>query len=131
MNAGSDNGGYRRLIVWQKAMDLVVAVYGATEAFPRAEQFGLVSQMRRCAVSIPSNIAEGSKRKSAADFRHFLNMSLGSAAELETQIEIAYRLKMIQDTSYEELRGMTSEVLRILTALLQKTTRGFAPSTDY
>jgi four helix bundle protein len=75
-------GGYQQLVVWQKAMDLVTAVYLLTENFPKTEQFGLTSQMRRCAVSIPSNIAEGSKRSTKADFKNFLVFALGSGAEL-------------------------------------------------
>lgn len=77
---------YKKLVVWQKSMDLVVAVYSLTDKFPKSEQYGLISQMMRCSVSLPSNIAEGSRRKTTKDFSHFLIMALGSGSELETQI---------------------------------------------
>jgi len=74
-------------------MDLVVEIYKLTDRFPKSEIYGLISQMRRCAVSIPSNIAEGRKRGSRKEYHHFLTISYGSGAELETQLEIAERLK--------------------------------------
>ena len=83
---------YRDLVAWQKAMDLVTAVYRLTASFPREEIYGLVSQMRRAAVSIPSNIAEGQGRHGRAEFRHFLRQANGSLMELETQASIAERL---------------------------------------
>ena len=83
---------YRDLIVWQKSMDLVVEIYKLTKNFPKSEIYGLTSQMKRCAVSIPSNIAEGRRRGSRKDYRHFLIIAYGSGAELETQIEIVKRL---------------------------------------
>ncbi len=85
---------YKNLIVWQKSMDLVVAIYEITESFPKTEMYGLVSQMRRCAVSIPSNIAEGQRRVGRKDYCHFLSISFGSGSELETQIEIVKRLSL-------------------------------------
>src|SRR5262245_61505237 len=87
---------YRELIAWQKAMDLVEAVYFDTECFPRREVFGLTNQMRRAAVSIACNIAEGQGRGSTGEFLHFLAIARGSAQELETQILIAQRLKYIE-----------------------------------
>ena len=84
---------YRELIVWQKAMDLVMRVYEATECFPQRELFGLTNQLRRAAVSIPSNIAEGQGRNTTADFLRFLSIARGSLQELETQILIASRLR--------------------------------------
>jgi four helix bundle protein len=83
---------YRDLIVWQKSMDLVVAAYKLTESFPSDEKFGLTSQMRRCAVSIPSNISEGSRRR-GKDTRNFLVISYASGSELETQTELSRRLE--------------------------------------
>ncbi|MFA6183761.1 MAG: four helix bundle protein [Parcubacteria group bacterium] len=79
---------YRDLIVWQKAMELVTEIYKLTDKFPKEEIYGIVSQMRRCAISIPSNIAEGRRRDGKKDFRRFLIIAYGSGAELETQIEI-------------------------------------------
>jgi four helix bundle protein len=83
---------YKDLIVWQKAMDLTEMVYQATKAFPREELYGLTNQVRRAAVSIPSNIAEGQARQSTAEFRNFLSLARGSLAEVETQLMIAQRL---------------------------------------
>ncbi|MFC1612692.1 four helix bundle protein, partial [Patescibacteria group bacterium] len=80
---------YKELIVWQRAIELVVAIYKLTEDFPKEEIYGLTSQMRRCAISIPSNIAEGRFRGTKNDFLHFLRISYSSGAELETQIVIA------------------------------------------
>ena len=84
---------FRDIIAWQKGMDVVVLVYNVTACFPDTERFGLVSQMRRAAVSIPSNIAEGFGRYNRPDFLRFLRTSRGSLFELQTQIEIAYRLQ--------------------------------------
>ncbi len=80
---------YKNLIVWQKSMDLVLLIYSLTKKFPEEEIYGLTSQMKRAEVSVPSNIAEGSRRSSKKDFRNFLLNAYGSGAELETQIKIA------------------------------------------
>ena len=90
---------YRELIVWQKAMILVEAVYRATNDFPKTEIYGLTSQIRRAAVSIPSNIAEGQGRSTTRDFLHFLSVAQGSLMEVETQITIAKRLGYIEKQS--------------------------------
>ncbi|MGY5322046.1 four helix bundle protein [Vreelandella aquamarina] len=95
-------GGMRKhqeLRVWQQTMDLVEHVYTLTKTFPDDEKFGLTSQMRRCAVSVPSNIAEGAARGSTQEFIRFLYISQGSLSELETQVLIAQRLKYLQDIS--------------------------------
>jgi four helix bundle protein len=83
---------YRDLDVWRLGLDLAEAVYQCTSAFPKSEIFGLTAQMRRAAVSVPSNIAEGRSRSSTKEFLHFLSIALGSLAELETQFELAVRL---------------------------------------
>ncbi len=113
---GSQN--YKDLIVWQKGMDLVVAVYALTEKFPSSERFGLVKQMRNCATSIPSNIAEGSKRNTRPDFRHFLNIAFGSGAELETQVEIAKRLPATAKLNYKPVDDLLNEVMRMLNKMV-------------
>lgn len=95
---------HKDLKVWQESMDLVVDVYNQTANFPKEEMFSLTSQIKRSSVSIPSNIAEGAGRNGKAEFRRFLYIALGSASELETQIEIAYRLKFIKDISHLETR---------------------------
>jgi len=104
---------YRELTVWQKSIELVVAVYHYTQAFPELERYGLTSQMRRSAVSIPSNIAEGSRRR-GKDTAHFLKISFGSASELETQLEISKRLDFGKLRERERCESLLSEILRML-----------------
>lgn len=105
---------YKDLIVWQKSMDLVIAVYELTEQFPKSELYGITSQMRRCAVSIPSNIAEGRRRGSRRDFRQFLLIAYASGAELETQIEIVKRLPFGRNLDYTKTNSLLDEVMRML-----------------
>ena len=107
---------YQELIVWQKAMDLVLLVYGATSGFPQKEVFGLTNQLRRAAVSIPSNIAEGQGRKTTRDFVHYLSISNGSLQELETQVILASRLNYIDEVQQTEILDRSAEVGRLLTA---------------
>ena len=95
-------GNYRNLIAWQKAMELVLEVYKATKTMPKEEIYGLTSQMRRAAVSIPSNIAEGQGRKTPRDFKNFLSIALGSLKELETQILIAQGLNYFNDQTNQQ-----------------------------
>lgn len=95
-------GSFRKLTVWQRAIELVETVYQVTGQMPREEMYGLVSQMRRCAVSIPSNIAEGYRRKTKKDHLQFLHIADGSAAELETQIVIAQKIYRALDFSLAE-----------------------------
>ena len=108
---------YRELIAWQKAMALVIHVYEVTKAFPDDERFGLVSQMRRCAVSIPSNIAEGQARNTNGEFIQFLGIARGSTAELTTQILISERLGYLQTP--QVTIEMVDEVGRILSGLIK------------
>ncbi len=109
---------YRDLIAWQKSIDLVAAVYQETKAFPKEELYGLVSQMRRAAVSVPSNIAEGQGRHSTNEFRHFLGNAQGSLYEMETQVVISRRLGYLSSKSEEALLGSAGEVGRILNGLV-------------
>lgn len=94
---------FRDLRIWQKSMYLVEKIYETTANFPKIETYGLISQMQRAVVSIPSNIAEGHRRRHNKEYRQFLNISPGSCGELETQIEIAKRLKYLSDGKYNEL----------------------------
>ena len=105
---------YKDLIVWQKSMDLVVAMYDLTDNFPKTEIYGLTAQMRRSAVSIPSNIAEGRRRGSKKDYRQFLIIAYASGAELETQVEIAKRLPFGKNLNYAKVDGLLNEVMRML-----------------
>jgi four helix bundle protein len=108
---------YDELIAWQKAMNLVEEIYNSTSHFPKGELYGLTQQMRRAAVSIPSNIAEGQGRRSTAEFLHHLSIAHGSLRELETQIVIAGRLKLLNDTRVDELMKMCAEVGRLTNGL--------------
>lgn len=108
-------------MVWQKAMDLVVHLYDVTTVIPREEIYGITSQLRRCAVSIPSNIAEGKCRSGDKEFHHFLSISDGSLAELKTQVEICYRLQYIRKDQFEEIIQEATEVGKLLGSLLKAT----------
>jgi four helix bundle protein len=111
---------YKDLVVWQRAMEVVVAVYELSEQFPKSELYGLTSQMRRSAVSIPSNIAEGRKRSSKKDFCQFLVIAYASGSELETQIEIVKRLPLGKSLSYDKVDSLLEEVMKMLNTMLAK-----------
>ena len=113
---------YQDLIAWQKAMDLVTSVYRATEEFPRHETFGLRNQIRRAAVSVPFNIAEGQGRDTTRDFLRFLAIARGSLQELETQILIASRLVYINEPNTADLIDGIKEVGRLLRGLSRSLT---------
>ena len=108
---------YDELIAWQKAMDLAEAVYAATSQFPREEVYGLSAQMRKCAVSIPSNIAEGQGRRTTGEFLQHLSIAHGSLRELETQSVLSRRLGILDADRMEELAGRCAEVGRLLNGL--------------
>jgi len=108
---------YRDLKVWQLGMDLVHRVYDVTREFPKTEIFGLTSQIRRAAVSVPSNVAEGHARGGTREFLHFLTISLGSLAELETQLVIAHRLEYVDNEAADHVLHMCDQVGRMLRAL--------------
>jgi four helix bundle protein len=109
---------YKDLIVWQKARYLAGATYRATEAFPKSELYGLTSQMRRAAVSVASNIAEGQGRLTLGEFINFLGQSRGSLLELETQMTIANDLDYLSEDKFRELQSHTEEVNRLLNGLV-------------
>lgn len=109
---------YKDLIAWQKGMELVATIYDATEGVPSHEQFGLVSQLRRVAVSVPNNIAEGKEHYSNRDFARFLRHSRGSLAEIETRFLIAQQRKYLPDATVTRLAQMLDELGRILSGLI-------------
>lgn len=111
---------FRDLLIWQKAMALVTNVYKFTEHFPSSEQFNLTSQIRRSAVSIPSNIAEGYGRQSKNDFLRFLNIALSSIFELQTQIEISLNLRFINEQEFKPFYEQTRELERMLVSFIKK-----------
>ena len=110
--------GYKDLIAWQKGMDLVATIYDATQSFPSHEQFGLTSQLRRAAVSVPSNIAEGKAHYSNRDFVRFLRHARGSLAEIETQVLIAQQRKYLNTETATNLSQKIAEPGRILSGLI-------------
>lgn len=111
---------YKDLIVWQKSIDLVKEIYLSTKPFPREEQYGLTNQMRRCAVSISSNIAEGYGRNATGDYKRFLQIAVGSLYELQTQIEISFRLKYLEEAVFISVIALCTEIDKMLYSLIQK-----------
>jgi four helix bundle protein len=109
---------YRELIAWQKAMDFTAEVYRITQTFPKQELYGVTSQLRRAAVSIPSNIAEGQGRQTTGEFRQFMGHARGSLLETETQILLSERLEYLDHKTTENLLKQSAEVGRILNGLL-------------
>ena len=105
---------FKKLEIWTKSMSIVTEIYQITNSFPSCERFGLVSQMQRSAVSIPSNIAEGSAKTSNKDFARFLEMSIGSSFELETELIVSYNLKYIDTIVYENLLSEISEIQKMI-----------------
>ena len=116
----SDIRTFRDLLVWQKSKALVKNIYALSKGFPKEENYGLTSQMRRCAVSVPSNIAEGYGRRSNLDFLRFLRIACGSLYELETQVEIAMDLAYLDGRSYETAIADTNEIERMLSSFIRK-----------
>ncbi len=111
---------YRDLNIWNAGIELVKDIYKSTEKFPKQEMYGIVSQMRRSAISIPSNVAEGFKRYHNKEYRQFLYITLGSCAELETQVTIAKELKCIQADKEVILLEKLDHIGRMITNLLKK-----------
>lgn len=110
-------GNFKDLIVWQKSIALVKAIYILTQAFPPEEKFGLISQIRRCSVSVPSNIAEGQARRTTGDFIRFISNAEGSLAECETQLIIAIELGYCEQNKADNGFGLMMEIRKMLNAL--------------
>jgi four helix bundle protein len=113
------SGSYRELMVWQQSMQLVKQIYETTRAFPRDEIYGLTSQIRRAAVSVPSNIAEGQGRESRPEFYQFLSKARGSLMEVETQILIAFELGYLGSAKSDELVALTSRTGQLINGLMR------------
>lgn len=113
----AQNRGYEDLVVWRKAMDLCEATYAMTKTFPADERFGLVSQMNRCVISIPSNIAEGSARNTHGEFGQFLGVATGSIAELHTQLLLAKRFGYIDGAQCDAIECKIVEIRKMLNGL--------------
>ncbi len=121
MNHGTQN--YKDLLVWQKGIALAKAIYGLTRSFPAEEKFGLVSQMRRAAVSIPSNLAEGQARRTTGEFVQFISHAEGSAAELDTQLILAAELDFCEKATAMPIYELIDEIRRMLNALRRAISR--------
>jgi four helix bundle protein len=111
---------YKDLVVWQKGIALARLVYGLTQSFPSEEKFGIVAQMRRAAVSVPSNIAEGQARRTTGEFIQFLSHAEGSVAELDTQLILSIELNFCSSAAADTAFGLISEIRRMLNALRRK-----------
>ena len=124
-------GPYQNLTVWQKAMVLAEDIYTFTANYPKSETYGLVSQMRRCVVSIPSNIAEGYGRATNRDLVHFLHISLGSSNELETQLLLSKKFGYLTEESADMLIQLNEQVHKMLSSLIYKRTQpSIEPESD-
>jgi len=115
---------YKDLKVWQVAIDMVVDIYRLTGKFPRNESFGLASQIQRATVSIPSNIAEGHARGTSREFHHYLSITLGSTAELETQLIIAEKLGYLEQTTANEMLERIDKLGKMIRALQKSVKTG-------
>jgi four helix bundle protein len=111
--------GYRDLQVWHRSMDLAASVYGLSKTFPREDLYGITSQIRRSSLSVPSNIAEGTGRKSAGEFKQFLAIARGSNYEVQTQLELAKKLKLANQPRIEAALGLSQEVGKMIFALIE------------
>ena len=111
---------YKKIIVWEKSYKFGITIYSVTKLFPKEEIYGLTSQLRRAAVSIPSNIAEGSRKSTQKDFRSFLYNAYGSGAEIEVQIMFARDFRYITTEKSQILLSELSEIMKMLNALIQK-----------
>jgi len=110
---------FKDLTLWQEAMELVIDVYKITKQFPKSEMYGLCGQMQRCAVSVPSNIAEGHQRNSTPQFLQFISIARGSLGELETQIILAFRLEYLDKNTKEELLNRVARVGRLIGGMMK------------
>ena len=122
---------HRNLVAWQKAMDLVVAIYDMTKKFPREEVYALASQLRRAAVSVPSNIAEGSADRTTQQFSNFLSNSIGSLNELDTQVELALRLGYLSEFEHLRIHKLLDECTALTYGLRKSLRRKTTPREDF
>ena len=111
-------GSYKELIVWQKSFQLTLQIYQVTLLFPKEEIYTLTSQIRRSSLSIPSNIAEGHSRKTTKEYLSFLRIAFSSAAELETQLLLAHKLRYISEVRFKEINNLLTEILKLLNSII-------------
>lgn len=117
------NKPHKKLDVWQKSMNLVEIIYLLTCSFPKSEEFGIISQMKRSVVSIPSNIAEGAARQTSKEFTQFLHTAQGSLSEVDTQLEISIRLQYINRDAIEDTLNLINDIDKMLTGLIKSLKR--------
>jgi four helix bundle protein len=115
---------YKDLIVWQKSYELCLLIYETTKSYPKCEQYGLINQLRRCAVSIPSNISEGYNRTHKGEYLQFLSIAYGSVAELETQLLISKDLGYCNKERFEKIQSLLIEVSKMLRSLMEAIRNG-------
>jgi four helix bundle protein len=120
--SGKDKKPHRNLVAWQKGMDLVMEVYKLTQNFPERELYGLSSQLRRAALSVPSNIAEGAADRTQAQFSHFLSTALGSLNEIDTQLELSFRLGYLSESEFSKISVSLDECLAVTYGLRKSIT---------
>jgi four helix bundle protein len=120
--SGKSSKPHRNLVAWQKGMDLVMEVYKLTQNFPERELYGLSSQLRRAALSVPSNIAEGAADRTQAQFSHFLSTALGSLNEIDTQFELSFRLGYLSEYEYSNISALLDECLAVTYGLRKSIT---------
>ena len=111
---------HKKLTVWKKSIDIVTIIYEETKQFPREEEYGLKSQLRRAAVSVPSNIAEGLTRKSLNDELHFLNIAQASLSEIDTRLEISLKINYIDNACYQRIETQIIEIQKMLAGLSRR-----------
>jgi len=117
------NKPHKKLDVWKKAIDLVQKIYDLTKTFPKNEDYSLTNQMRRAAISVPSNISEGAARQTKKEFIQFLHTAQGSLSELDTQLEIAIRLGYLKEDRLSEVSLLTNDIDKMLTGLIKSLRR--------
>ncbi len=114
---------HKKLDVWKAGMELALGIYKITKEFPPEEKFGLTTQMRRAAVGIPSNIAEGSARQGKKEFKNFLSIAQGSLSELDTQLELSFLLEYVNPKKFQELDNLMIRIDKMLTGLIRSLTK--------
>ena len=119
---GKDQKPHRNLVAWQKGMDLVIEVYKLTQDFPNRELYGISSQLRRAAISVPSNIAEGAADRTLSQFSQFLSNALGSLNELDTQLELSFRFGYLSEDKYNQIAKLMDECLALTYGLRKSIT---------
>lgn len=110
---------HKKLEVWKESMDLAMVIYDSVNSFPESEKYGLISQMKRASASVPANIAEGAARQTRKEFKQFLFIARGSLSELDTHLELSFKLKLVSQNTFEELSNKIDKVYALLNGLIK------------